>query len=207
MSQIIACKSAKGIVLAGDSRSWSFQPGGRMQEVKVGRLLQLSRNAGMLAGGMAEGVNICTALKRFIQEEGLENVDEIYNAALPFLGSEYEKFMRKECEMLPLDPIHNIYFILGGYTGDESDPFRLYLIWTKKKMPQLDGDEISNAYTIPRRMGLEYKLNLLCREDASVQTVSDEIKTAMENYGESQEEVGPPFVYARITENGFQTIG
>jgi len=207
MSQIIVCKSASGIVLAGDSKSWGFQPDGKMQELKVERLLQLSQNAGILAGGTAEGINMCAALKRFIQEEGLLNVDEIYNAALPFLSSEYEKFMRKECEMPPLDPIHNIYFVLGGYTGKESDLLRLYLIWTKKKIPQLDGDEITNAYTIPRRMGLEYKLNLLCRENTSLDVISDEIRGAMEKLAELQEEVGPPFVYASITKRGFQKIG
>lgn len=207
MAQIIACKSVNGIVLAGDSKSWAFQPDGKMQQLEVERLFQLSQKAGILASGTAEGINMCSALKQFVQEEGLHNVDEIYNAALPFLGSEYEKFMRKECEMPPLEPIHNIYFVLGGHTGKEIDPFRLYLIWTKKKLPQLDGDEITNAYTIPRRMGLEYKLNYLCREKTSVDAIADAIKEAMEKLGVSQEEVGSPFVYASITKSGFQRIG
>lgn len=207
MSQIIACKNANGIVFAADSKSWSFQPDGKMNELKVNRLIQLSPNAAIIAGGTAEGVSMSTALKKFVQEEGLNNIDEIYNAALPFLGSEYERFMRKECEMLPLDPIHNIYFVLGGFTGNEAQPFRLYLIWTKKKIPQLDGDEITNAYTVPRRMGLEYTLNHLCRENTPLDAVFSRVKEAMEKYGESQEEVGPPFVYASISKNGFQKIG
>lgn len=206
MSQIIAYKSKSGVVFAADSKSWNFQPDGTMSELIVNRVVRLSQKAAIVAGGTSEGVDMCGALAKFVQGEGLENVDEIYRAAVPFLGSEYEKFMPKECEMPPLDPIHNIYFVLGGCTGDESQPFRLYLIWTKKKLPQLDGDEISHAYTVPRRMGLEYTLNQLGRDDAPLNAVLEKTKEAIEKLGESQEEVGPPFRYASIREDGFREM-
>ena len=45
-------------------------------------------------------------------------------------------------------------------------PHRLYLIWTKKKLPQLDGDEITSAFAVPRLIRLGCKLNQLCKENA-----------------------------------------
>jgi hypothetical protein len=146
-------------------------------------------------------------LRKFITEEGLNEIQEVYSAALPFLASEFEKFMRKECEIIPIDPIHHVYFILAGYTTkDPNRPFRLYLLWTKKKLPQLDGDEISFSYTAPRIMGLEYRLNRLCQENKPLDQILPEIKKGMEKMAKTQEEVGPPFSYAFITQEGFRVV-
>jgi hypothetical protein len=115
--------------------------------------------------------------------------------------------MRKYCEIIPLDPIHHVHFILAGYTEkDTQNPFRLYLIWTKKKLPQLDGDEISTAFAVPRIMRLEYKLNRLCKENRPLDDILPEVRDTLEKLSEHQEEIGPPFSYALITNEGFQPI-
>ncbi len=207
MSQLIACQNANGIVLAADSKAAFFDPSGKMSYLKVERLVPLSQHTAILTGGAAEGAKICQALQMFIADEELNDIQDIYGAALPFLATEYEKFMRKECEILPIDPIHHVYFILAGYTmRDPQRPFRLYLIWTKKKLPQLDGDEISFSYTAPRIMGLEYRLNKLCQENGPLDHLLSEIKKGMEEMARTQEEVGPPFSYAFITGEGYRRV-
>jgi hypothetical protein len=207
MSQLIACQNTNGIVLATDGKAIDFDPGGKMIELTVDRLVQLSKQAAILTGGAADGVEMCHALRNFLKEEGLDDIQEVYGASLPFLSTEFERFMRKRCEILPVDPIHHVYFVLAGYTAkDPQSPFRLYLLWTKKKLPQLDGDEISFAYTAPRIMGLEYRLNQLCRENASLDQILPEIKTVMEKLAKTQEEIGPPFNYVFITEDGFRRV-
>lgn len=205
MSQIVACQNANGIVLAADGKGIDFDPQGKMIHLKVDRLVQLSQKTAILTGGAADGAQMCHALKNFLKEEGLINIEEVYGAALAFLGSEFERFMRKRCEILPVDPIHHVYFILAGYTDrDPQRPYRSYLVWTKKKLPQLDSDEISFAYTAPRIMGLEYKLSRLCRENTPLEHLLSEIKKKMEELATTQDEVGPPFSYAFITAGGFQ---
>lgn len=207
MSQLISCQNANGIVLAADSRAVFFDPSGKMSYLKVERLVPLSQHTAVLTGGAAEGVEMCQALKMFIADEGLNEIQDVYGAALPFLATEYEKFMRKECEILPIDPIHHVYFILAGHTTqDPQRPFRLYLIWTKKKLPQLDGDEISFSYTAPRIMGLEYRLNRLCQENSPLDHILSEMKKSMVEMARTQEEVGPPFSYALITQEGFRRV-
>jgi hypothetical protein len=207
MSQLIACRNENGLVLAADSKAIDFDPSGKMIDIKVDRLIQLTQHTAILAGGAAEGEKMCHALKQFVTEEGVNDIEEVYGMALPFLATEFERFMRKACETLPLDPIHHLHFILAGYTEkDAQNPYRLYLIWTKKKLPQLDGDEISLAFAVPRIMRLEYKLSLLCKESRPLKEVLREIRKVLESLPETQEEIAPPFSYGFITEKGFEEI-
>ena len=207
MSQLVVCQSDDGMVLAADGRAVDFDPDGKLLHLKVDRLVQLNQWTAILTGGAAEGVQMSLALKSFLKEESLTDIQEVYEAALPFLGTEFERFMRKRCEVLPVDPVHHVHFILAGYTDrDPQRPFRSYLLWTKKKLPQLDGDEISFAYAVPRIMGLEYTLNRLIREKAPLDRLLSETRSHVEHLAKIQDEVGPPFSYAFITERGFQKI-
>jgi len=204
MSQLIACQNTHGIVLAADGKAVDFDLSGKIIELTVDRLVHLCQHAAILTGGAADGAEMCHALRNFLKEEKLDDIQDVYGASLPFLSTEFERFMRKRCEILPVDPIHHVYFVLGGYTAkDPQRPFRLYLLWTKKKLPQLDADEISFAYTAPRIMGLEYRLNQLCKEDAPLDQILSEVKKGMEKVAKTQEEIGPPFSYAFITKEGF----
>ncbi|MGE5311266.1 MAG: hypothetical protein ACM3MN_05950, partial [Nitrospirota bacterium] len=112
MSQLIACRNAHGIVLAADSLALDLDRKEAMVPVKTERFLPLGDHAAILTGGASEGTGMCRALKRFVAEEGLHNVEDIYRAALPFLASEYELFMRKKCQVLPVDPLHHLHFII-----------------------------------------------------------------------------------------------
>jgi len=202
MSQLVVWKNGNGAVLGTDSKAIHFGPSVDNKEIDVERLVQLSEHAVILAGGAAEAVNMCQALQKFVKEEKLVDADEIYRAALPFLSSEYERFMRKTCEVLPLDPIHYVYFILGGYASrDGEDPFRLYFVWARKKLPQLDGEEISTAFTVPRRIGLELTLNELSKSNAAVE---DALKVVQEGMGklEQLDEVRRPFHFATVDGGG-----
>jgi hypothetical protein len=205
MAQMIACQNVNGVVLASDGKVIDFDQDGRMRQVEVDSLVQLGEHAAILAGGAPEAVEMCSNLRGFIADEGITDVQDLYAAALAYLGSEYESFMRKKCEALPVDPIHHVYFILGGRTlKDDQHPFRLYMLWTKKKLPRLDGDEIGRAYTVPRRMALEYKLSQLCREGAPLEQLHQTVKQSMETLGKEQEEVGPPYSFALISGEGLR---
>lgn len=207
MSQLISCKNRHGIILAADGKGINFDTRGEILELKVERLFQLTKHSAILTGGAAEGANMCRALREFLVGEGLDDIQDVHGAALPFLASEYERFMRKECEILPLDPIHHVHFILGGYTEkDRQDNYRLYLIWTKKKLPQLDGDEITSAFTVPRIMRLEYRLNQLSKQNAPLDQILPEVRSTMEKQADIQEEIGAPFSYALITAEGFTKV-
>ena len=132
----------------------------------------------------------------------------MYGAALPFPATEYERFMRNSCERLPLDPVHHVHFIIAGYTDqDASNPYRLHLVWTKKKLPQLDGDEITSAFAVPRLLRLEYRLNHFSKENKALDEIIPEVRTTLEQLAATQEEISGPFSFATITATGFEKEG
>jgi len=206
MSQIIVAQNSNGIVLAAENRAVQLDERGQEISFQVNRLLPLTSHSALLTMGAAEGVEMGNALKHFMEEEGLKDVQDLYGASLAFLSTEYERFMRKKCELLPIDPIHQVSFILAGKTEkDSAMPFRLYFLWTKKKLPRLDGDEISFAFSLPRRMGLEFQLNKICKEKASLDEILEKAMEGMKRLNE-REEVHPPFTYAVITPEGYHSI-
>jgi len=206
MSQIIVAQNSNGIVLAAENRAIQLDEKGKEILLQVNRLLPLTSHCALLTAGAAEGIEMGNALKQFIQGERIKDVQDLYGAALAFLSTEHERFMRKKCELLPIDPIHQVSFILAGKTEkDSAMPFRLYFLWTKKKLPQLDGDEISAAFSFPRRMGLEFQLNKICKEKGSLKEILEKVKEGMERLKE-QGEVIFPITYGMITPEGYQSI-
>jgi hypothetical protein len=206
MSQIVVVRSSRGIILAAENRAIQLNEREEEVSLEVKRLLPLSSQSALLTAGAPEGIEMANSLKNFVQGEGLRDVQDLYGATLAYLSTEYERFMRKKCEILPVDPIHYVSFILAGKTSkDEERPFRLYYLWTKKKLPRLDGEEISNAFSVPRRMVLEYQLNQLSQRDASLDDILDAVKGWVEKL-KTQGEVKSPFSWAKITEEGFQPL-
>jgi hypothetical protein len=206
MSQIIVAQNVHGIVLAAENRGIQLDARGEEVPLQIQRLLPLTTHSALVAMGAADAVDMGNALRLFIRDEKIDDVQDLYGATLAFLSTEYEKFMRKKCELLPIDPIHQISFILAGKTGkDPAMPFRLYFLWTKKKLPQLDGDEISHAFSLPRRMGLEFQLNKLCKEEASLKVILGKIQEGIKGLKEKGE-VGSSFSYATITGEGYQSV-
>jgi hypothetical protein len=207
MSQLIVCRNQNGIVLAADSKALDFDAAGHVHEYTVERLVQLNETTAVLAGGAVAGAHMADALRRFVAEEKLTGVEDVYNAALPFLASEYERFMRKSCEFMPLDPGHHVHFIIAGrMENDPQNPFHLYFLWTKRKLPQLDGDEIGAAFAVPRLLRVEYRLSRMASENAPLDRVLSEVSLALERQTEAQEDVAGPFAYAVIDESGFRDL-
>ena len=106
MSQIVVAQNANGIVLAAENRGIQLNDEGKEISLQVNRLLPLTSHSALLVAGAPEGVEMGAALRLFLRDEGLNDVAEIYGATLAFLSTEYERFMRKKCELLPIDPIH-----------------------------------------------------------------------------------------------------
>ncbi len=207
MSQLIACKSPEGIALGADSKAVDVDANGNLIELRVERLHQLSQFTAILNGGAAAGEAMCQALKNFIVEENLNYVDEIHQAALPFMATEYDRFMRKHCEVQPIDPVHQVTFLLAGYSRrDKDNPFQLYLMWTKRKLPMLDSDEIGAAFSVPRIIRLEHELHRLTTRNAALDEVMSEVRRGLEQQVDINQEVSEPLHFAAIYEDGFKRI-
>ena len=102
MSQIVVARNAHGIILAAENWAVQLDEGGREISLPVNRLLPLTSHSALLTVGAPEGIEMGNALKHFIEGEKLTDVEQLYGVALPFLSTEYERFMRKKCELLPI---------------------------------------------------------------------------------------------------------
>jgi len=89
MSQVIAYRSDKGIVLAADSKVVEFDFSGKPVSKQVGRLLQLGEHAAVLAGGVAKAAAMCQNLRDVLAEEKADDIQVIYDASLAFLANEF----------------------------------------------------------------------------------------------------------------------
>ncbi len=207
MSQIIACKNENGIIVASDSKAVDVDPQGHLVEYSIKRLFQLTSHTAILTGGSVEGEKMCESLKDFVAQEKLQYIEDVYSVTLPFLVSQYEGFMRKACEFLPVDPIHQVHFILSGYSAtNRQNPFQLYLLWTKMKLPQIDGDEISTTYSVPRLITLEVQLNQVCKKNEPLTELLPQIRDRLKKLSETNPDVAGPFSFALITRDGFKAI-
>jgi hypothetical protein len=205
MSQIIVAQSVHGIILAAEKRAVQVNEKGEEVSLSMDRLIFLSPACALIAAGAVEGVEMGKSLKEFLRGEGLIDVQDLYGASLAYLATEHERLMRKKCEILPIDPIHHVSFILAGKTErDRERPFRLYYLWTKKKLPQLDGDEITNAFCLPRRMGLEYQLNQLGKANAPLEEILAKARKGMKKL-RMQGEASGPVAGPRINRDGYQS--
>ncbi len=206
MSQVMVAQNVDGIVMGCENRAIHLDEKGIEIPLEINRLLPLTPHCTLLISGSAEGRDMGSALKNFLLGEKLNDVLEVYGTAVAYLSTEYERFMRKKCELLPIDPIHQVSFILAGKTEkDQNMPFRLYYLWTKKKLPQIDGDEISSAFSLPRRMSLEFHLNKMCKENAPLKEILKRMTDGME-YLKNKGEVTGPFSFGMITREGYQSL-
>ncbi|MGD9174167.1 MAG: hypothetical protein PVF29_08405, partial [Desulfobacterales bacterium] len=74
--------------------------------------------------------------------------------------------------------------------------------WTKKKLPQIDGDEIAIAYSAPRLITLEYQLNQHCRKNDPLSEIMPSIRKHLEKPSAVNDDVAGPFSFALITQDG-----
>jgi hypothetical protein len=202
MSQIVVCRNRRGIVLAADSGSLEVAADGSLCIQSVQRLHQLSDFAAVVAGGGRECAVIARELKAFIAAENLQGFEEVLPAALPFLASAFEDYMRTECAQLPVDPLHHIYFVLAGYSTTDGS-FGAFLAWNKKRRPLLDSDAIASAFAVPRRLGLEVRLNRMAAADQSPDMVLETVRRELERPDFGGEDFSPPLVFATVTRDGF----
>ena len=203
MTQFIVARNTDGLIMAADSKGFDFDLNGTMQEVTINPLVRLSTHSIILAGGDADAGQIAQSLAHFIEGEKLSSISDIAMAALPFLSAEYEKVMRRKCNCIPVDPVQHMYFILGGMNFEQEPAFQLELIWNRKKLPQLDREEISTAFSVPRLMGFEYGLAAKITQGTALEELSSMISSKMYSLQKADDSsISSPLHLATVTRQG-----
>ncbi|RJR47651.1 MAG: hypothetical protein C4567_00790 [Deltaproteobacteria bacterium] len=207
MGQLIACAATEGIFLASDSRTEFFGAGGEEHFIAVERLIPVGAHAVLASAGAVEGHALCRDFADFAKDEGLADINALMEAAMPFFTGRYDEVMRKMCEKLPVDPLHNMYLLLAGYSAKHPEhPARLFIVWNRPKPPKIEYNQVTNIFTLPRRLGLEYKLAQLLAKKAPLAEIAAAAKEAMQKLANQDEYIGPPFHYLTITAAGVNKV-
>jgi hypothetical protein len=203
MGQLIACAAADGVLVASDSRAVLFEPHGEERHITLDRLVPVTSHAVLASAGNWEAQEVCKDFAQFAKTEGLTEMDDLIQAAIPFFTGRYDEILRKMCEKLPPDPIINMYLLLAGYSKTTPEhPGHLFIIWDRPQPPKIEFNRVTDIFTLPRRMGLEFKLNELLKKKAPLAQVVDAAKAGMEKQAAQDEAIGPPFHYVTITAEG-----
>ncbi|SFM58753.1 hypothetical protein [Thermodesulforhabdus norvegica] len=203
MSFVAAAIARDGAVVVTDGRAMGWSPDGSVVNVQVDRIIPVGKNALIAAGGAPEAVEMAKKAAAFIHDEGLEELNRIFHALVAFLAGEYEAFMRKKCQVVPVDPTHYIHFLLVGYDAPE-DAFKMFLIWNKKKLPSLDGEQVGPVFSVPRIMSLEVTLMQMVKEGAGVGELVKEIEKRISSVEKISDDIGPPWKFMLIDREGIK---
>jgi hypothetical protein len=203
MGQLIACAAAEGVLVASDARAVFFEPFGEERFITVNRIIPLTSHAVLASAGNWEAADICKDFASFAKDEGLTDLNDLINAAIPFFTSRYDEILRKMCEKIPPDPIVNMYLLLAGYSPQTPDhPAHLFVIWDRPQPPKIEYNRVTEVFTLPRRMGLEFKLNDLVKKKAPLAQIVDAAKAGMDKLAAQDQTIGPPYHYVTITAQG-----
>ncbi len=199
MGQLIACASADGVLMAADSRAVLFEPYGEERFVNLDRLVPVTSHVVLASAGALEAHDLCQDFAALAKDEKLTEMNALIEAAIPFFTSRYDEVLRKMCEKVPPDPIINMYLVLGGFSANAG---HLFVIWDRPQPPKIEYNKVTDVFTLPRRMGLEIKLNQLIKEKAPMAKLAEAAKAGMEKLAGQDEYLGPPFHYVTITAAG-----
>ena len=203
MGQLIACKAKDGVLIASDSGAVHFEPDGEEKLLSGEHLFPINQFAVAAFAGAVEGAELCRDFVDFVKGEALEDFDALAGAAVPFFTGRYDEFMRKVCELLPLEPLLNLYFLLAGYNKQKpDDPGRLLVMWNRVQPPKIDVERQVKIFTLPRRMGLEMKLNQMVSRGAMVADLVTAARAGMEKLATKDEYIKPPYRFMSITAAG-----
>ena len=93
MTQVIACSTPEGIVLATDSRATWFDEAGGMRHFSLKKLLRLNSHSALLSAGAGIGVEMSLAFQSFLQRRGTEAIEDMVNMAIFFFTDHYGKWL------------------------------------------------------------------------------------------------------------------
>jgi hypothetical protein len=218
MTQVIACSTPEGILLATDSLATWFDQTGAMRHFNLKKILRLGSHTAMVSAGIGIGVEIGFAFQEFLRERNVEGIEEVLRFAPPFFTDQYVKFLGERELNLDLpkpwddgesdepSPWAGVYFILAGYSfKDRHQPYHLCLLGNEENGGSITPYSTSPILLIPRSLSMEKRLEVQRLAGSSIGDLLSLCKSFLKKRS-VEGEVGPPFYFATITQAGFREV-
>ena len=205
MTQALAAFNEYGIVLATDSRATRFDAQGRPEYFTVEKLFPLGQFAAILSGGAGVGVPLSLALRHEVERQGLNEVTDVVDLAIPFLSEAYARYLTHHAPQE--EGLRRLYFILAGFCPSQPPPgFKLFLLASEEQELPFKSAPVGNILVMPRNLGMEMRLFKTLQAGATLDELLKMSREFLEKTAAAQNEVGPPFYFAFITPDGYQPV-
>lgn len=205
MTQVIAAYNQNGLILASDSRATTFDAQGQSRNFTVAKLFPLGNHTAVVSGGAGVSIPLSLALRHEVDERHLSDVDDIVAFAGPFLSCGYGRYLEKHGP--EQEELRRLNFILAGCSLKAHPPlYRLYLLESENNVLPLSIFPLASLIVMPRNLGMEMRLMKALQQGDSLPQLLELSREFLEKMTTLRPGVGPPFVFATITPQGYRQV-
>ena len=201
MSQLVACRSERGLVLAADRRV-VVEAGGESRIHSVQKVFALGPTAAVATSGAAVGVAVSRTLARLFRKRAALPFTELEDYVLNVFQKTYDEFVEQGARWFEAHPgAHQLsYILLGGRESPGTFAFRFHASEAHGKpyLPLPTGAVLS----APRRLGLEGRLARALAAGAGLDELRRVTVEGLRLIAAKEESVAPPFDVAVIDDHG-----
>ncbi len=219
MTQVIACATSEGIVLATDGQATWFDETGERRHFSLKKLLRLNSHSALLSAGAGIGVEMSLSFQKFLQRRGTEAIEDVVNMALFFFTHQYGTWLDRggmphSSSPSPPDgtpegtlPLNEVYLILAGYSfRDRAHPYHLHLFSSEGEGNSITALPTSGTIVIPRSLSMERRLEAERETGSPLFPLLTLCKSFLRKRSGEEGEVSPPFYFATITPSGYKEV-
>ncbi len=206
MTQILIHRSGQGISLATDSRAvvYSDECEDESEQLTVRKVFHPLPNVLLVTGGAGYGQWLCETFERYIVENGLDDVADAAEAALPLLQLLLGALKKEYRPSIDRPHLDRCYVVVAGiHRSDTSlSSVDVHLFVSDHASDPMHAVDVEQIVTIPRQVTLEYRLSRMREEEFTLDEVEKLFEKFLLNAAEVDEDVGPPFHFVRIQVTG-----
>jgi hypothetical protein len=204
MSQLVALKTAQGMIIASDRRVVNTHRGKTTGSLHR-KLFPLGAQAAISTGGAAVGIDISKTLSRSIRESISLGFEDLESYVLQVFQREYDNFTARGAKWFADNPKahrracfalgakdHDGKLCLGFYVSEEhGQPFRKAPLTTA-------------SVVMPRRLGLEARLSVAAKGETPLASLKKLTLQAFKQIEGVDDTVGGPFDFALFDQSGMR---
>lgn len=203
MTQILLYQCSQGIALAADSKAVAFLQNEQGSSLEVQKIFSLSPYVVLLTAGAGYGVLLCRRLQLLVKSRGFSKFDEILELAKTVLPAQIKEVYEAKIYRSDRTELDRVYFVFAGYDPDRStNPFQFAILGSEHYKDPLHTIKTGRAVAIPRKIGIEYKLEHLTAGAGELDQALTLCESFLIKLCKETAEVGPPLHLVRITESG-----
>lgn len=201
MSQLVACRSPSGLLLAADRRVVVTRDG-RPEVHRVQKLFPLGPAAAVATSGAAVAIAVSRTLSRLLRRRAALPWSDLEAYALGVYQKEYRAFTEQGARWFASHPDASrlSYLLIGSVAGGVGGRFHFHA--SESHGQAYRALPTGDVLTAPRRLGLEGRLLGALRREASLEELGELTLTGLRQIGQKVEAVGAPFDLALLDETG-----